>query len=214
MSGPQIIECDQGTPEWHQARAGIPTASEFKTIIGVKKDAKDKLTRQKYMRKLAGEILTGEVVEGYKNAHMERGNAMEDEARTDYAFMANTDVTRVGFIRSGITKTGCSPDSLIGKFGILEIKTALPDILIEKIEADEFPAEHRFQCQGNLWIAQREFIDIKIYWPKMPNFVKRAYRDDAVIRQIAEAVDAFNAELHEMVERLRRYGSEPKAEAA
>ncbi len=85
--------------------------------------------------------------------------------------------------------------------------------MIEKIEADEFPSEHRFQCQGNLWIAQRQFIDIKIYWPKMPNFVKRAYRDETVIRQIAEAVDQFNDELNELVERIRRYGSNPKMAA-
>lgn len=207
----QIIDCEQGTPEWHAARAGIPTASEFKTIIGVKKDAKDKVTRQKYMRKLAGEILTGEVVEGYKNAHMERGNAMEDEARSHYAFMESADLARVGFIRNGMT--GCSPDSLIGANGMLEIKTTLPDILIEKIEADEFPAEHRFQCQGNLWIAEREFIDIKVYWPKMPNFVKRAYRDEAIIKQIAEAVDQFNSELNELVERIRRYGVPQKVAA-
>lgn len=204
MSGPQIIECEQGTPEWLKARAGIPTASEFKTIVGVKKDAKDKVTRQKYMRRLAAEIITGEIVEGFKNAHMERGNAMEDEARADYVFMANTDVTRVGFIKNH--GAGCSPDSLIGLNGMLEIKTALPDILIEKIEADEFPSEHRFQCQGNLWVAEREFIDIKVYWPKMPNFVKRAYRDDATIKQIAEAAEQFNTELHELVERIRRYG--------
>lgn len=201
----QIIECEQGTPEWHLARAGIPTASEFKTIIGVKKDARDKLTRQKYMRKLAGERITGQVVEGYKNAHMERGNLMEEEARADYVFLTGEVVTQVGFIRRMMT--GCSPDSLIDATGMLEIKTSLPDIMIEKIEADEFPPEYKFQTQGNLWIAEREWIDLKIYWPGMPNFVKRAYRDEECIKQIAEAVDQFNDELAVLVERVRAYGT-------
>lgn len=207
----QIIECEQGTPQWLAARAGLVTASEFKTIVGVKKDAKDKLTRQKYMRKLAGEILTGEVVEGFKNAHMERGNQMEAEARNEYAFDANVDLIRIGFARND--KAGASPDSLIGTNGVLEIKTALPDILIEKIEADEFPSEHRFQCQGNLWVLERDFIDIKVYWPKMPSFVKRAYRDELLIKQIEEAVDQFNTELAELVEKLRRYGDPAKVAA-
>lgn len=206
MSGPQFIECEQNSPEWFAARAGIPTASEFKTIIGIKKDAKDKLTRAKYMRKLAGEILTGEVIEGYKNTHMERGHIMEDEARSHYAFMANVEPTRVGFVRNG--NTGCSPDSLIGHNGILEIKTAFPDILIEKIEANAFPPEHRWQCQGNLWIAERDFVDLKIYWPRMPNFVKRSYRNEQEIKTISDAVDQFNDELAELVERLRRLGSD------
>lgn len=202
----QIFDCEQGSEAWFAVRKGIPTSSEFKKIIGVKKEAKDKITRQAYLRKLAGELLTGEVIEGYKNHHMERGNAMEDEARSDYVFMTNTEVTRVGFIRNG--NAGASPDSLIGNDGILEIKTAIPEILIEKIEANKFPSEHVFQCQGNLWIAEREFIDIKVYWPKMPDFVKRAWRDEATIKIISDAVDQFNSELHELVERVRRVGNE------
>lgn len=201
----QVVDCIQGTPEWFTARAGIPTASEFKTIVGIKKDPREKLTRQKYMRVLAGQILTGKVIEGFKNAHMERGNLMEDDARVEYAFETNTDPVRVGFLRNG--DVGCSPDSLIGANGMLEIKSALPDILIEKIDADVFPVEHRFQCQGNLWIAEREWIDIKVYWPDMPSFVKRAYREEGTISQIRAAVDEFNAELHELVERVRRYRS-------
>src|ERR1700743_3405271 len=97
----EIFDCEQNSPEWFAARAGIPTASEFKTIVGVKKDAKDKLTRQKYMRKLAGEIMTGEVVEGFKNGHMDRGHAMEDEARNHYALIHKADPVRVGFLRNG-----------------------------------------------------------------------------------------------------------------
>ena len=90
---------------------------------------------------------------------------------------------------------------------MLEIKTALPHILVERILQDDFPAEHRAQCQGNLWVAEREWIDAKIYWPKMPNFVKRAYRDEGYIANLSGAVNAFNDELSEIVSRLRRFGA-------
>lgn len=209
----QIIECEQGTDEWHRARMGIPTASEFKTIIGVKKDAREKITRDTYMRKLAGEILTGDPMESYTNAHMERGKVMEEEARNFYAFMHDTEPQRVGFIRNG--NCGCSPDSLIGDKGALEIKTALPHILADHILKDAFPSEHRAQTQGVLWIAEREWIDLAVYWPRMPRFVKRAFRDEAYIADISAAVDQFNAELQEMVEKIRRYGgADEKAAAA
>jgi hypothetical protein len=208
---PEVIDCDQGSADWFAARRGIPTASEFATIIGVKKDAKDKKTRQAYMRKLAGEIITGEVVEGYSNAHMERGKEMEGEARDRYAFQYDIDPVRVGFIRNG--RAGCSPDSLVGTGGMLEIKTCLPHILIEKIEADDFPPEHRAQCQGGLYIANREYIDIAMYWPKLPLFVKRAHRDEGYIATIAGAIKEFNVELDELVERIRRYGSPERAAA-
>ena len=202
---PTIIECTQGTHEWHMARLGLPTASEFKTILGVKKDSRDKVTRNTYLRKLAGEIITGEPMENYRNADMDRGNAMEAEARDFYAFTTDEPIERVGFVVNG--GKGCSPDSFVGQIGMLEIKTAFPHILIEKILADDFPPEHKAQTQGALWVCEREWIDLAIYWPKMPMFTKRAYRDPAYIKQISDEVDQFNAELHELVEKIRRYGA-------
>ncbi len=208
----QILTCDQGSDEWHRARMGIPTSSKFKTLLAINKDAKDKKTRTTYMLELAGEILTGEPTESYSNGHMERGKVMEEEARNYYAFMESVEPERVGFIRSG--NKGCSPDSLIGTSGMLEIKTALPHILADLILKDAFPSEHKAQTQGNLWVAQREWIDLTVYWPKMPRFVKRAYRDETYIKELDSAVNQFNDELHETVERLRRYGASPKEIAA
>lgn len=34
----QIITCEQGTPEWFEARKGIPTASEFSTVMSEGRD--------------------------------------------------------------------------------------------------------------------------------------------------------------------------------
>jgi hypothetical protein len=205
----QIIDCEQGTPEWFAARLGLPTASEFKTLLSIKKDAKDKVTRQTYMRKLAGEVLTGRPAETYTNAHMERGHEQEDEARKLYAFMADTRPERIGFIRNG--QKGCSPDSIIGADGGLEIKTALPHIQIERLERDEFPAEHKAQVQGNLWISERQWWDFVSYCPDLPLFRTRVYRDDQYIADLAKAVDQFNEELDGLIDRIRRYGM---AEAA
>lgn len=201
----QIINCEQGSAEWYAARMGIVTASEFKTIIGVKKDAREKATRDAYMRKLVGEILTGEPMENYQNGHMERGKLMEDEARDLYALMAGVDPQRVGFIKN--RDAGCSPDSLIGDKGGLEIKSALPHIQIERLLKDELPSEHRAQVQGNIWLTEREWWDFASYCPRLPLFVKRVPRDDGYIATLAGAVMAFNEELAAMVERVRSYGA-------
>lgn len=199
-----IFDCEQGSEAWYACRSGIPTASEFATVMASGKDGGDSKTRRTYMLKLAGELITGEVADSYSNGHMERGKAMEDEARDLYEFTYNVDLQRVGFIRNGMK--GCSPDSLIGNDGMVEIKTKLPHLLAETILRDKFPAEHVAQCQGGLWVAEREWIDISVYWPKMPQFVKRAYRDEAYIKELSAAVDKFNDELHEVVAKLRRYG--------
>lgn len=200
----QIFNMEQGSPEWFAARAGIPTASEFSTVMASGRGGGESKTRKTYMLKLAGEIITGEPMEVFTNVHMERGKVMEEEARDFYALSANIEPVRVGFVRNG--PKGCSPDSLIGSDGMLEIKTALPHILAEKILKDDFPPEHKAQCQGALWVTEREWIDLVVYWPKMPRFVKRAVRDDAYIATLAKSVDEFNEELAETVESLRRYG--------
>lgn len=197
-----IIDCEQGSPQWFEARLGIPTSSEFKTIVGIKKDAREKATRQTYMRKLAGEVLTGEPMENYTNGHMERGKEQEDEARDLYAFMYDAEPIRVGFIRNG--NTGCSPDSLLGPDGGLEIKSALAHIQIERLERNELPPEHRFQVHGNIWLAEREWWDFCSFSPRLPIFVKRVHRDEKLIAELSDAVDQFNAELADLVERIRR----------
>lgn len=202
MSAFEIIDCEQNSDEWTRARMGIPTASMFATVLAKGKDGGASKTRQTYLHKLAGEIITGEPSENYYNAHMERGHVMEAEARDLYCFVHDAPLTRVGFVKRG--PCGCSPDSLIGDDGILQIKTAFPHILIEHILADKFPPEHMAQCQGELYVTERAWLDIAIYWPKMPLFVKRIKRDEDYIAKLVHALDDFNYELNVIVTRLRK----------
>jgi hypothetical protein len=200
----EIIDCEQGSESWRRARLGIPTASCFSAILTKGKGSEPSKTRLSYMRRLAAEIVLGEPLESFTNGSIERGKAMEPEARDYYALLHDVDPQIVGFIRNG--QKGCSPDAFIGNDGILEIKTSRPDLLIEIIDRDEVPEEHVAQIQGNLWVAEREWLDLIIYYTKMPAFIKRSYRDESYIANLSDAVEIFNAELDAMVERIRAYG--------
>lgn len=204
MTALEIIACEQGSPDWARARLGIPTASEFASVMAKGRAGAESRTRQSYLYKLAGERLTGEPMESITTAHMERGKLMEDEARAVYAFTMDRACERVGFLRRG--QAGASPDALIGEDGLLEIKTKLPHLMVEAILRGEFPPEHKAQCQGQLWVSGRAWIDIAVYWPGLPMFIARAERDEVYIRELAEAVGAFNAELDGVVEQVRRFG--------
>lgn len=206
----QIIECEQGSDEWRRARMGKPTASCFDLVMAKPRDADHGGVRRAYMLKLAGEILSGEPMDNYNNAAMDRGRAMEAEAREFYSIASGNEVKQVGFIINGAM--GCSPDSIIKKTGMLEIKTALRHIVIDKLDRNEFPPEHKAQCQGALMVAERDWIDIAIYpiieadmrrAPNIPMFVKRARRDEPYITKMRDAVNCFNDELMAMVERIR-----------
>lgn len=200
----QVIDVEQGSPEWFAARAGIPTASEFSTVMAKGKDGGASVTRAKYMRQLAGEILTGEPApEGYSNAFMARGHELEDEARSLYAFMRDAEPQRVGFIRNG--QKGASPDSLIGDRGGLEIKVAIPAVQIERLQAGKLPTEHVAQVQGCMWVSERDSWDFVSYCPKLPPLILTIRRDEAYIATLAKAVDAFNEELDALVNSIRTY---------
>jgi hypothetical protein len=200
----EILDCEQGSELWFQCRAGIPTASEFSTVMARGKDGGASVTRLKYMRQLAGEILTGEPApEGYSNGFMARGHELEDEARSLYAFMRDAEPQRVGFIRNG--QKGASPDSLIGDRAGLEIKVAIPAVQIERLQRGTLPTEHVAQVQGCMLVSERETWDFVSYCPKLPPLILTVPRDEAYIATLAKAIDAFNEELDAMVQSIRTY---------
>lgn len=204
----EVFDVEQGSPEWHACRCGIPTASRFKDIL-----AKGELKmRTKYLRDLAAEVIRGTVEEdGYSNSHMERGKEQEAEARDLYAFARGVDPVPVGFVRNG--RAGCSPDSFVGDDGGLEIKTALGHIQIERLQRGTLPTEHIAQVQGGLWITGRQFWDFTSYSRGLPPLIVRVERDEEYIAQLANAVEAFNTELDAIVQSIRTY-QDFKAQAA
>lgn len=208
----EVFDCDQGSDDWYRCRLGMPTASEFATVLAKGKDGGSSLTRAKYLRTLAAEIVTGEPGESYSNGYMERGKAQEAEARRLYAFMHDARPELVGFVRNG--RKGCSPDALIDDNGLLEVKTRMGHLQVELLLADRFPPEHRAQVQGAIWVTEREWCDLAVFSPGLPLFVSRQYRDEDYIKTLAEAVDRFNEELAATVDKVRAYGIAPDRVAA
>lgn len=205
----EVIECEQNSPEWIAARCGVITASRFKDILA-KGEGK---MRTRYLHDLAAEICRGWPEEDtYMNAHMERGHAMEDEARRIYALLTDNEPRRVGFIKDG--RVGCSPDSLIGDDGGLEIKSALGHVQVERLKRGTLPGEHIAQVQGSLWVTGRKWWDYCSYAAGLPPLVLHVERDDAYIAQLAKAVDAFKEELDALVAAIRTYENFRAAAAA
>jgi YqaJ-like viral recombinase domain len=201
-----ILDCEQRSYQWHHYRLGIPTASEFHTVMTTLKSGGETAARRTYMHKLAGEQITGEPHASYLSQAMLRGQLIEDAARAYYSLMTNHEIQRVGFILDDELRCGASPDGLVGDDGMLEIKSRAAHLLCEDILADQLHPQHYAQCQGQLWLADRAWVDLLHYWPKMPRFEKRILRDDEFIKKLAAAIKQFNEELDAMVDYIRRYG--------
>lgn len=186
-----VTDIEQGTPEWLALRLGIATASELDCLlVSGKHPTGFGVAAFTYMDQLIGERITEEAAElPFQTKATIRGHEQEGVAQSLYEAREEVDIQKVGIILNhGI---GYSPDGLIDRNGLIEIKTKLPKFQVGVILAGEIPKEHIAQCQGGLWASEREWIDFISYWPGMPLFVKRAYRDEALISKIAERVKSF-----------------------
>jgi hypothetical protein len=197
-----VTDIEQGTPEWLALRLGIATASELDCLlVAGKGEAGFGVAAFTYMDQLIGERITEEAAElPFQTKATIRGHEQELVARGLYEGREGVSTEQVGIILNhGI---GYSPDALVGPNGLIEIKTKLPKFQVSVILADEVPKEHIPQCQAGLWASEREWIDFISYWPGMPLFVKRMYRDEVMIRKIAERVKTFYEILDERMNRV------------
>jgi len=197
-----ITDIAQGTPEWLALRLGIVTCSELDCLlVEGKGEAGFGVAAFTYMNTLIGERITGEAADPFTgNRHTERGHELEGVARRLYCDSEEVETTEVGIILNhGI---GYSPDALVGEEGLTEIKTKLPKLQVDVILGGTIPKEHVAQCQGGLWVSEREWIDFICYWPGMPLFVKRAHRDEAMIRKLTERVKTFYEILDERMNKV------------
>lgn len=203
-------QIEQLSEEWFNLRLGIPTTSNFGIIMASGRDGDASKMRAELMRKMAGEILTGRVAEGkVKTAAMQRGNDMEPEAREYYAERHFGELRRIGFMRRKLPSgryIGCSPDALIGDKKALEIKTMAPHLMIERLERGAgMPSEHRAQIHGTMWVGDFDAVDLLLFYSGMPVAPKfTIQRDESFIKEISNAVEIFDHELHKLVDKIRR----------
>lgn len=195
-----IRDIEQGSKEWLQLRCGILTMSVIDCLLVPGKHSSG-LSDGAFslMNQLIGERICGEPDDSFGgNRHTERGHELEAKARALYEQQKGVQCEQVALILNH--GCGYSPDSLVGADGLTEIKTKLPKFQVEIILADEVPKEHVAQCQGGLWISEREWIDFISYWPGMPLFVKRMYRNEIMIKKMAAKSKIFYEILEKRLE--------------
>lgn len=197
-----ITDVEQGSAEWLALRLGIVTMSELECLlVNGKGEAGFGVAAFTYMDQLIGERITGEAAElPFTTRATERGHEYEAIARRLYEMREEVKTDQAAIILNH--GCGYSPDSMVGSVGLTEIKSKLPKFQVAVILGGEVPKEHVAQCQGGLWVSEREWIDFISYWPGMPMFVKRMYRDDSLISKIDERVKTFYELMDARMERV------------
>lgn len=198
------IACEQGSDEWRLARMGIPTASAFDKII-TPKTMKPSESRTKYAHKLIAERVLGRPQEDESAGFARRGQEMEANARGYYEFIRGVDVDRVGFIMTNDRKVGASPDGLVEANGLLELKCPSAPVHIGYL-LDEEGIGYRCQVQGQLYVAERDWVDTVSFHPELPDIIRRVGRDETFIKALGLALDSFNEFVESCLAKLARDG--------
>lgn len=201
-------EVTQGSDEWLAMRCGLLTASEMKHVITPTLKAANNADTRSHVYELLAQRVTNYVEPVYISTDMLRGQEDEFYARQVYT-EHYAPVEQVGFItndRWGFT-IGYSPDGLVGKDGLIEIKSRRQkyqvQTIIENLTGGTIPADYVMQCQTGLLVSEREWLDFISYSGGLPMAVVRVWPDDAVQGAIIEAAAAFEAKLAECLEIYR-----------
>lgn len=189
----------QGTPEWFEQRRGKVTASRIADLMAKTKSGYS-TSRQNYLMQLLCERLTGKIEESYKSAAMQRGNDLEAEARNWYQLETGESVKEVSFIdHPEINFAGASPDGLVGAEGLIEIKCPNTATHIETLRKKEPIDRYYKQMQWQMAVTGRKWCDFVSFDNRLPDnlayFCKRIPRDETVIQEIEQEVQAFLLEL-------------------
>lgn len=172
----QIVNLEQGTPEWDKLRAKRMTASHAQAIASCGKGLDTYITGKMMDLYSRGEK------KRFKSGAMEQGNELEDSA--GFVYEADTGILtkKVGFVIYSEV-VGCSPDLFAedktGK-GLVEIKCPEDKEFFRRLLGGAIESKYIWQMQMQMMICDLPWCDHVNYNPNFKKclLVDRVFADD------------------------------------
>ena len=198
----EMVDIDQNSPEWDEARRGVITASCFSNIV--QRTGKPSTQRKKYLYKLAAEVVSGYKVASYSNAIMERGHEVEQEARQAYSDATLNEIDHVGFcFMDESHRVGASPDGLVGEDGGVEIKCPDAHTHVEYLLSNKLPVKYLQQVQGSMYVTGRSWWNFVSYYPGLKPLILKVERDDKFIGLLDAEITKSIDEMDKVIKAIR-----------
>ncbi|MBE2895748.1 YqaJ viral recombinase family protein [Pasteurellaceae bacterium HPA106] len=193
IEGLIILDCEQGSDEWLEARRGIPTGTGIGSIVNGNGEKSSGWVN--YLSELVEEHINGINVKS-KTSFMERGTELEPEARSYYEIVNDCEVIQVGGVYLNDKKElMISPDGLIPeKRKGLEIKCPRLSTHVKYLINGVLPNEYKMQVQSALWVTGYDTWDFVSYCPeykKEPFFLITIERDEKIMKALDEHIPSF-----------------------
>lgn len=152
---------EQRSKEWFALRRGKLTSSRFADVLA----APGTKRRRWYVDEVVADLQEAPDFEGRPQPWYSHGKEHEPKARSAYEWMTGVDVEECGFfVHPDCPYVGASPDGLVGKDGLIEIKCRSSWDAHQKSIKRKLPSENRAQVQGQLWVAGKAWCDFVSFY--------------------------------------------------
>lgn len=171
----EIINCEQGTYEWHNLRSSRFTATDATEIKTAKKGLETCALEKATFR------ITQVPPEFFMTPAMERGKMLEPVAREAYRKATGQEVKEVGFCVYD-DYVGCSPDGLVGDNGLIEIKCKTDTNHLFAVINNWIDPKHYAQMQFQMLVTGREWCDYVLFndnFSEHPLYIQTVKADEA-----------------------------------
>lgn len=203
-----VLDFEQGTAEWLNARAGKVTASKIGDVMAKIKTG-ESAARKDYRAQIVAEILTGKPQGStFTNEEMRWGTEQEPLARAAYETAKGVMVDQVGFVvHPTIDRAGCSPDGLVDEIGLLEVKCPKTTTHLTYLLDGRVPSQYQPQMLWQMACTETEWCDFVSFDPRLPDdlqlFVVRFKRDQERIDAMVDEVKTFLREVDEILASIK-----------
>lgn len=193
---------EQGTDEWFEVRKNKLTASHA-DVISVAGKGLDTYINSI----LAKYYCVEDKRDNYVSPEMQRGIDLEPIARSIYELETDNKVNEVGFIEMNAF-VGCSPDGLIGKDGMLEIKCVNEQKHFEIWSGGIAMAHKKYilQCQMQMLVSKRKWTDLVYYHPGFEKsmLIFKLKPDRAIVAKLKLGIEKGTGMIKSNINKLNR----------
>lgn len=205
-----VVDVEQRSPEWFQARLGRVTASKAAAMLAKLRSGGYGAGRDNLLWALVLERMTGRSQdEGWQSAAMQRGVELEPQAIAAYEALTGRLVQTCGFLRHVELMAGASLDGYLGDFEVLlSIKCREAKAHAEHILSGAIPNDALQQIRHELWLtgaADHHYVSWNPDFPEPLQLrVKVLHAKDLDIPGFNAEVRKFLDEVDAGVEKLRK----------
>ena len=192
---------------WLSARCGKLTASRMADAMKFRRDGKPSAERDRLLRELLAERVTGQSMPHVVTEAMEWGLENEDAAVDAFVEMTGRDVRLSRFYEHPtIPDFGATPDRELDD-GLLEIKCPTTARYLEWVLAGVVPDEHKPQMLAQLACSGKRWCGFIAYDPRVKDerrrlFLRKYEPSAEEIAAVETAARTFLADLDAMFEQF------------